>query len=226
MNPQVLLVVAKEPVPGRTKTRLCPPLTPESAAEFYHCLLLDTLALMQRLESVDRAIAYTPASAHGYFVCLSPNGFRLVPQVGADLGERLAHALGEHFALGYRRVVIMNSDGPTLPLACLEEAFDGLDEADVTLGPGHDGGYYLIGMKRPHPELFRGIAWSTEHVVDQTLAACRRLGLAVRQLPEWYDVDVGDDLERLARDLARDPEAAPRTWAFLRVHGPGLKPPA
>jgi uncharacterized protein len=223
MKEQALIVVAKEPLPGRTKTRLCPPLTAESAAEFYRCLLLDTLALMRRLESADHTVAYTPAGARDYFARLSPNGFRLVPQVGADLGARLANALGQHFALGYRRVAIMNSDGPTLPLACLEEAFAGLDGADVTLGPGHDGGYYLIGMKQPHPELFQGIDWSTERVVDQTLAACRRLGLTVRQLPEWYDVDVGEDLERLRRDLRAAPEAAPRTWKFLQARP---EPPA
>ena len=129
--------------------------------------------------------------------------FAWCQQEGADLGERLANALGHHFELGYQRVVIMNSDGPTLPLAYLEEAFSGLDHADVTLGPGHDGGYYLIGMKQLHPELFQGITWSTEQVIPQTLAICRRLGLTVHQLPEWYDVDVGADLERLDRDLAQ-----------------------
>lgn len=221
MKEQALIVVAKKPVPGRTKTRLCPPLTPDSAAEFYRCLLLDTLALVQRLKDTDHTVAYTPASARDDFARLSPNGFRLVPQAGADLGARLAHALGQHFALGYRRVVIMNSDGPTLPLACLEEAFAGLDEADVTLGLGHDGGYYLIGMKRPYPELFEGIDWSTERVIAQTLAICRRLGLSVRELPEWYDVDVAEDLERLRRDLAQNPASAPCTWAFLRLDSTG-----
>jgi hypothetical protein len=211
-----LIVVAKEPVPGRTKTRLCPPFTPESAAEFYRCLLLDTLALMARLEMADHTVAYTPDSARGYFEGLAPNGFRLVLQQGGDLGERLANALAHHFDLGYRRAVIMNSDGPTLPQACLEAAFSGLDSADVTLGLSHDGGYYLIGMKRLHPDLFRGIDWSTEQVIPQTLAICRRLGLAVHQLPAWYDVDVEADLARLAGDLARDPAAAPRTWAFLQ----------
>ncbi|MFN2225690.1 MAG: TIGR04282 family arsenosugar biosynthesis glycosyltransferase [Anaerolineae bacterium] len=225
MRDKALIVVAKEPVPGRTKTRLCPPLTPASAAELYRCLLLDTLALMQRLEGVDHTLAYTPASARDYFARLSPDGFRLVAQEGADLGARLANALGHHFALGYGRVAIMNSDGPTLPLACLEEAFAGLEEADVTLGQGHDGGYYLIGMKRLHPGLFQGIDWSTERVIPQTLAACRRLGLAVRVLPEWYDVDVAEDLARLHRELEAAPEAAPRTWAFLREHWPGLEPP-
>jgi rSAM/selenodomain-associated transferase 1 len=212
-----LIVVAKEPVPGLTKTRLCPPLTPETAAEFYRCLMLDTLALMARLEIADHTVAYTPRDARNYFENLTPNGFRLVAQEGAGLGERLANALGHHFDLGYRRVVIMNSDGPTLPLVCLEEAFSSLDEADVSLGVGHDGGYYLIGMKQLYRELFQGIAWSTEQVIPQTLAACRRLGLTVHQLPEWYDVDVETDLARLQSDLAQNPASAPRTWAFLHT---------
>jgi rSAM/selenodomain-associated transferase 1 len=211
-----LIVVAKAPLAGFTKTRLCPPFTAEDAAEFYRRLLLDTLALMARLANADHTLAYTPASAHAYFRDLAPNGFRLVAQQGAGLGQRLANALAHHFDLGYRRVVIMNSDGPTLPLACLEESFSGLDRADVTLGPGHDGGYYLIGMKRLHAELFQGIDWSTERVLQQTLAACQRLELTVHRLAEWYDVDVEADLDRLRRDLAQDPAAAPSTWAFLR----------
>jgi rSAM/selenodomain-associated transferase 1 len=217
-EPQVnnaLIVVAKEPVQGRTKTRLCPPFAPASAAAFYRCLLLDTLRLMAQLENVDRSIAYAPPEARAFFREVAPNGFRLVPQQGSDLGERLSNALGHHFELGYRRVVIMNSDGPTLPLSHLEEAFSGLDGADVTLGAGHDGGYYLIGMKRLHPELFQGIAWSTGQVTAQTLAICRSLGLAVRLLPEWYDVDVAEDLQVLRRSLAQDPATAPHTRAFL-----------
>jgi rSAM/selenodomain-associated transferase 1 len=216
---KALIVVAKKPVPGQTKTRLSPPLSAESAAAFYRCLLLDSLALMARFELADHTIAYTPASARGYFARLSPSGFSLVEQEGANLGERLANALSQHFDQGYRQVVIMNSDGPTLPLACLEEAFSALDRADVTLGPGHDGGYYLIGMKQPHRELFEGIDWSTERVISQTLAVSRRFGLTVHQLPEWYDVDVADDLERLRRDLEREPRLAPHTWDFLQRLG-------
>jgi rSAM/selenodomain-associated transferase 1 len=215
-----LIVVAKEPVPGRTKTRLSPPFTPVAAAEFYRCLLLDTLALMQQLDTADLSIAYTPAGARDYFARLAPNGFRLVPQVGGDLGQRLANALRHHFDLGYGRVVIMNSDGPTLPASYLESAFSGLDQADITLGMGHDGGYYLIGMKELRAELFDGIDWSTERVIPQTLANCRRSGLSVHALPEWYDVDVEADLERLHRDLASDPTLAPNTRAYLERNPP------
>ena len=169
-----LIVVAKKPVPGLTKTRLCPPFTPESAAELYHCLMLDTLALVGRFRDADPVIAFAPPGARGYFREQAPNGFRLIPQEGDDLGQRLANALGHHLDMGYRRVVIMNSDGPTLPLACLEEAFSGLEGADITLGPSFDGGYYLIGMKQLHAELFQGIAWSTEQVFPQTLAKCQQ----------------------------------------------------
>lgn len=213
---QALIVVAKEPIRGRTKTRLCPPFTHESAAEFYRCLLLDTLALMARLPHVDRTVAYAPEGARPFFRRIAPNGFKMVPQHGMDLGERLSNAMRHHFRMGYRRVAIMNSDGPTLPLAYLAEAFSGLDGADVTLGPSHDGGYYLIGMKRPQPALFQGITWSTAQVTSQTLAIGRRLGLRVHLLPEWYDVDVAEDLIPLRRTLAQDPAAALHTREFLQ----------
>ena len=214
-----LIAVAKEPVAGLTKTRLCPPFSPEEAAELYRCLLLDTLALMERFDLADRSVAYTPDEAFSGFSEIVPEGFGLLPQAGAHLGERLANVLAHHFELGYHKVAVMNSDGPTLPLAFLEEAFSGLDGADVTLGPGHDGGYYLIGMKRLHAQLFENIRWSTEDVVPQTLEVCRRLGLKVHVLREWYDVDVEADLDRLSADLVDRPSAAPSTLRFLRRRG-------
>jgi hypothetical protein len=215
----VLIIFAKKPKEGFTKTRLCPPFTAADAAEFYRCLMLDTLALAAKLKDADHTVAYTPQDALSYFQALVPEDFRLVEQRGADLGERLTNTLADHFELGYQRVVVMNSDGPTLPLAYLEEAFSGLDRADITLGMGHDGGYYLIGMKELQPALFQGIAWSTEKVLSQTIEACLQLGLKVRQLPEWYDVDVAADLDRLCSDLVQDSTLAPRTYAFLKVLG-------
>ena len=211
-----LIIVAKKPEPGATKTRLCPPFTPRAAAKFYECLMRDTLALAGRVPGVDLTLAYTPASAVEYFQHMVPNGFRLTVQQGAHLGERLAHALADHLQQGYRRAVIMNSDGPTLPLAHLKDAFEALNHADVTLGMGHDGGYYLIGMKRWIPELFEDISWSTAKVIPQTLEICRYLKLEVHRLPEWYDVDVEADLQRLRLDLDDNPSAAPRTAGFLR----------
>ena len=214
-----LIVVAKKPEPGFTKTRLCPPLTTVEASEFYRCLMLDTLDLAAKLNIAHHTLACTPPGSLHYFKNLVPDGFRLVEQQGADLGERLTNALAQHFELGYHRVVIMNSDGPTLPLSYLQEAFSGLSHADITLGMGHDGGYYLIGMKQLQPELFKGIAWSTEEVIPQTIDMCNRLRLRVHQLPEWYDVDVAADLDRLSHELIQNPAAAPRTYAFLKLLG-------
>jgi rSAM/selenodomain-associated transferase 1 len=176
----------------------------------------DTLALAGQLSGVDLTLAYAPASAVDYFQKRVPNGFHLMPQQGAHLGERLANALAFHLKQGYRKAVIMNSDGPTLPLAHLQAAFAELDHADVTLGIGHDGGYYLIGLKQMVPELFESIAWSTEKVIPQTLDICQRLNLTVKCLPEWYDVDVAADLKRLRFDLAQNPAAAPHTADFFK----------
>jgi len=211
-----LIVVAKKPEPGFTKTRLCPPFTPQEAAQFYRCLMLDTLELAARVQGVEHCLAYTPIGAHAYFQDLVPEGFSLIPQQGVDLGERLANTLADRFQRGYRKVAVMNSDGPTLPLPYLEQAFRQLQQCDVSLGMGHDGGYYLIGMKQMRPQLFENIAWSSGRVISQTLDTCRRLKLKVHRLPQWYDVDVGEDLQRLRSDLAKNPTAAPRTGAYLQ----------
>ena len=211
-----LIVVAKKPEPGFTKTRLCPPFTPQEAAQFYRCLMLDTLELAARVQGVEHCVAYAPVGARSYFQSLVPEGFSLIPQQGTDLGERLANTLADRFQQGYRKVVVMNSDGPTLPLPYLEEAFRQLQHYDVSLGMGHDGGYYLIGMKQLQPELFENIAWSSDQVIFQTLDVCRRLQLKVHRLPQWYDVDVCDDLQQLRSDLTKNPTAALRTGAYLR----------
>jgi rSAM/selenodomain-associated transferase 1 len=211
-----LIVVAKKPEPGFTKTRLCPPFTPIEAAQFYRCLMLDTLALAARVQNVEHCLAYAPLEANSYFQDLVPEGFSLIPQHGANLGERLANTLADRFQNGYRKAVVMNSDGPTLPLPYLNQAFRQLQHYDVSLGMGHDGGYYLIGMKRMQPQLFENISWSSDRVISQTLDACRRLQLKVHRLPQWYDVDVSDDLQRLRSDLARNPTTAPHTAAYLQ----------
>jgi rSAM/selenodomain-associated transferase 1 len=216
---RALLVVAKRPAPGRTKTRLCPPLTGQQAADLYRCLLLDTLALIRSLPDVHPIIAYLPQDAAGYFRELAPD-FDLLPQEGADLGERLDNALTHCLQNGFRQAVIMNSDGPTLPAANLRRAFDLLDEgADVVLGPCEDGGYYLIGITAPQPTLFYAMEMSTPTVMDETLARASAAGLTVAQLGTWYDVDTAADLARLAAEL-RDGQAGVgrATRSFLTAH--------
>jgi rSAM/selenodomain-associated transferase 1 len=197
---QALLVVAKRPAPGQTKTRLTPPLEPDQAAQLYECLLLDTLELARAVPEVEPMIAYAPQEEHEYFHELAP-GLKLIPQTGDNLGERLDNALTYCLQHGFSRAVIMDSDSPTLPSAYLARAFEELGAAEVVLGPCEDGGYYLIGLTQPQPRLLREVKMSTPHVTRDTLALAEEEGLRVALLPSWYDVDTLDELERLQREL-------------------------
>ena len=213
---RMLLVVAKRPAAGQTKTRLCPPLTGEAAAALYACFLRDTLDLMRQVPDVERGIVYLPEAALDYFSALAPD-MHLSLQQGSDLGERLDHLLTAALKAGADQVVVMDSDSPTLPADYLRQAFDVLaGPSDVVLGPCEDGGYYLIGLKRPQPRLLRDIQMSTPYVVRDTLALAGQLGLQVALLPTWYDVDTVAELARLRAEL-RDasPDTAPHTRVFL-----------
>lgn len=200
-----LVVMAKRPEAGATKTRLCPPLTPARAAALYACFLADVVetarAAARIVPGLIPAIAYAPDDAAAYFRALAPD-FALVPQAGATLGERLEAVLGGALASGHAQVAAINSDSPSLPVAYLAQAFAALDDpaTDVVFGPCDDGGYYLIGWKRPHPFLVRDVAMSTPHTLADTLALAERAGLRVALLPPWYDVDEPADLARLAAD--------------------------
>ena len=214
---RALIVMAKEPIPGQTKTRLSPPLKQADAAELYHCFVLDTLDLMTRVGGVEPIIAYSPRTAESFFRGIAPPGFSLLPQVGSNLGQRLDHVLTRCLQDGYGQAVVMNSDGPTLPVRHLRRAFQDLDdpEVDVVIGPSDDGGYYLLGLKRPCPELFE-VAMSTPRVLQDTLELARRLGLRARSLDTWYDVDNQVDLDRLASELSQSERpVASMTRRFL-----------
>ncbi len=211
-----LVIMAKQPIVGRTKTRLSPPLTPAEATALYGALLLDTIELGAGLKGVQLAIAVTPPQAVDTFRHIGPPGIILLPVAGTNIGDCLDHVLGRLLAAGHPLAIALNSDGPTLPDAYLRQAFDRLRGVDVVLGPSEDGGYYLIGLKEARPELFRDIRWSSERVTAQTLARAEVVGLSVALLPPWYDVDTGADLERLRGELATLPaETLPHTRRFF-----------
>jgi rSAM/selenodomain-associated transferase 1 len=213
-----LIVVAKQPAPGMTKTRLSPPLSPEQASSLYECFLLDTLDLIRQVPGVQPAIAYLPEGARDYFASLAPD-FDLLQQSGRNLGERLDHALTHYLLTGYRNAVIMDSDSPSLPVGCLASAFAMLDNgSDVVIGPCEDGGYYLIGLKKSRPRLLREVRMSTPHVTADTLALAAKEGLKVGLLPTWYDVDDHRSLRRLQSELRHSSNGlAPHTRIALRL---------
>jgi rSAM/selenodomain-associated transferase 1 len=210
-----LIVVAKKPTPGQTKTRLCPPLTPAQAADLYACFLLDTLDTMKQVPDVHCTIGFLPEQERDWFRQLAPQ-MQLICQEGASLGERLDHLLTQALAGGSARAVVMDSDSPTLPACYVTQAFDRLTSSDVVLGPTQDGGYYLIGLKQPQPHLLRQVQMSTPYVLADTLALAEATGLTVSLLPTWYDVDTIDDLHQLDCEIAgmsvNGNAAATRRW--------------
>ena len=212
--------MARAPVPGAVKTRLCPPLDPEQAAEFYECVLRDVLHELAPSEFWDTWVAYAERS-RDYFQQFPEPGIALLPQRGASLGERMHAVFVDLCHAGYSHVVLVGSDIPTLRAGSIVRACDLLERggSDLVLGPADDGGYYLIGLNRPEEGLFTDIVWSTATVLKQTLAKARQLGLRVRTVAGTYDIDVAKDLERLRRDLTNSRTlraARPRTDAWMR----------
>ena len=216
--PVAVAVMAKAPSAGTVKTRLCPPLSPAEAAELADAFLRDAWTGVQALAGVVPAVVYAPDEARAFFETLAP-GSPLFPQRGADLGARMAHAFDDLLALDVAGAIVIGSDAPTLPRAILTEAIAEVAAADLVLGPSDDGGYYLIGLRAPRPELFADIAWSTDTVFDATLGRARLAGLRTAVLPAWFDVDTPGDLDRLASSLAEPGARAPHTRRVLAAHG-------
>jgi rSAM/selenodomain-associated transferase 1 len=210
--------MAKVPAAGEVKTRLCPPLTPAAAATLARCFLLDRVEQLGGLELAEPLVAFAPAEREAELRQLLPPWLTLVPQQGADLGARMDRLLTDLLGAGYPGAIALGTDSPTLPTAYLREGCAALldQRADVVLGPSEDGGYYLVGLRRPAPALFRDMPWSTPAVLAETVARARRLGLEVWLLPTWFDVDRGADLVRLrAPAAAGEPYGPRRTLAFL-----------
>jgi rSAM/selenodomain-associated transferase 1 len=195
--------MAKAPVAGQVKTRLCPPLSAQDAAELSRCFLLDKVAQVRKVTGAEPVVAYAPDEAAAVFETLAP-GFRLLPQRGGDLTARLLSILERLFADGCDAAILIDSDTPTLPVGLLEDAVTlaASGAYDLVLGPSDDGGYYLIGLRRPRAELFEGMPWSTPAVFEETLRRADALGLRTAQLAPWYDVDTAVDLARLTAELA------------------------
>jgi len=219
---RVLVIMAKAPRLGTVKTRLTSNLSPEAVTAFYCCLLDDTLALARSLKSHDVEVAIMcPESdvnelARLAGTQLASNDVSVVAQKGEGLAAGLTSVFA-HFAEGHqRRVIAFNSDSPHLPRSVLEDAFETLAANDVVVGPTHDGGYYLVGAKASHPTLFAGDGMGTSSALERLLARARDLELSVCFAAPFYDIDVADDLTRLAAELRLAPERAPRTAAWLK----------
>ncbi|MFI3155474.1 MAG: TIGR04282 family arsenosugar biosynthesis glycosyltransferase [Methylococcaceae bacterium] len=193
----VLMIFCKAPIPGQVKTRLIPELTAEQAAELHIELSIKTLqrATLNNLCPVQ--LWCTPSTGHVFFSKLKA-AYPLVlkRQQGADLGERMHHAFCSALT-AYPHALLMGCDCPSLTEHDLEEAFTALNQGnEVVLAPAEDGGYVLIGLSRPQPELFNNMPWGTDSVLDQTRNRIERYKLRHHELRGQWDLDTPEDLER------------------------------
>jgi uncharacterized protein len=212
---RLLVIMAKAPRSGAVKTRLNPCLSLQAAITFYCCLLDDTLAVARSLGDVEIAIM-CPDSDVNELVQLAGNEVSVVAQTGEGLAAGLTSVFA-HFAQDYqRRIIAFNSDSPHLPRSVLAHAFETLATHDVVVGPTHDGGYYLVGAKTSHPALFERDGMGTSSALERLLSRARALELSVDFVDPFYDIDVADDLTRLAAELRLAPERAPRTAVWLK----------
>ena len=219
MPDTALIIVARYPEPGKTKTRLAASIGATATAELYHAFLTD-LARRFVNRNFDLHWAYTPPEADysTLVTTLVPSSsmhpMYCFPQHGIDLGQRLRHAFQWTYRHGYHYTILIGSDSPHISLDTITNARAALDEADIVLGPADDGGYYLIAMRKPH-DVFSGIPMSTSVVTQMTVDLAHSQGLTVRLGEPLFDIDELSDLLRLAQLLEADPSLAPTTAAHL-----------
>ena len=211
-----LVVMARVPSDRRGKSRLTRDLGGDHL-ELRRALLVDTLDSARGIADADLFVACEPAEALAEMRGLIGDEARLLPQQGDTLGDRMHDAFGRLFAAGYSTVVMIGSDLPSLPTSYVAQAFqDVRDRPDaLVIGPATDGGYYLIGLRRPCPALFTSMALSTADVLTATTSIAETCGLTVSFVPPWHDVDTVDDLRR----VLRDPHGATHTRAWVTAHG-------
>ena len=228
MSGAAIGIVCKAPQAGLSKTRLAKAVGAVAASELSACFLRDVAAA---IEAVPKALGrrgysvYAPAGTENIMRQLLPANFGLLLQAGDDLGHVLIGATRAFLEAGHDCVLLVNGDSPTLPPRFLTQAIEALRAPGdcMVLGPASDGGYYLIGLKHPHQELFARIAWGTETVARATCERAREIGLAMTLLSEWYDVDDIETLRWLQEELAghsirfRAGGAAPASRAFLKA---------
>ena len=207
----VLGVFAKQPLPGRVKTRLTPPLSPAAACGLYGVALRESVT---RFAMGPAAVVLCWAGRRSWFSRGYP-GVPLLSQGRGDLGARLTRVTAALFAAGGGPVAVAGSDSPDLPLPLLDEAFAALAAADVSAIPCTDGGYALLALRRPAPGLFSDIPWSTAGVLAATQERATALGLRFATVGKWDDVD---DLPSLQRLLERSPECATARYAQVHLH--------
>ncbi|HEX5883733.1 MAG TPA: TIGR04282 family arsenosugar biosynthesis glycosyltransferase [Pyrinomonadaceae bacterium] len=218
----VIIVMVKAPLPGLAKTRLTPPLDQSEAASLALCFVQDVVnSALEITQNV--VVAFTPPDGRAVLEASLPDGLRWIEQQGQHLGDRLISAIAYAYDLGFSPIILLGADSPTLPPVFIQQACQMLTvgSADVALGPAADGGYYLLGVRKPEPGLFQNITWSSPFTLEHTIRNINQLGLRLVTLDQWYDVDTFAELQTLDNELRSDERArsrAPATYSWLLAH--------
>lgn len=211
-----MLLFARAPEPGRVKTRLASRIGVDPAAEVHRACLLDAVHLADAVRGCRRRLLLAGEESRLAEAGIAlPRGWQIERQRGRDLGERMARAFAGAFRRGARKALAIGTDTPWMGRERIEMALGALERYDVVLGPSADGGYYLIGLRRPMPELFRGIAWGRRSVFATTRRLIERAGASCRTLAWDFDLDRLQDLDRARELLRRQPGRSPQLAAWL-----------
>ena len=196
---KAVILFARDLILGQVKTRLSSLFDDETILRLYTCFVEDSLEKIRQVDNADCFVGISPSNISGFFNGIEDSDTRLFIQQGKDLGDKMRQAFVDRFSDGYKKVVIIGSDSPSLPVSYINQALN--SDKDLMLGPSTDGGYYLIAMKGKVSEVFDGIAWGTEQVLDETLNRVKKAGVSLELLPVWYDVDFPEDLKFLKTHL-------------------------
>ena len=202
-NPDKALIIifAKAPVAGKVKTRLHAILNPEQAAALHQSLVEKTVSRLVRNKLYDVECHCAPDCTHGFFLTLKKQyRIGLQEQQGADLGQRMSHAMNEALK-HYRKVILIGTDAPGVDQDYIQKALNALDDDVVVIGPAEDGGYVLIGMSRYYPEIFEEIEWGSAQVLRQTRERLDESEAQYALLETLWDIDRPEDWERYQREI-------------------------
>ncbi len=199
---RALIVFTREPVPGLTKTRLMPYMSADECAALHKCFLRDIRRQLLRTDA-DILVFYEgddPAFLRKLWGWKTP----MIRQSGEGLGERMRRAVDRVFGMGYTEAVLIGTDLPEMKADCIGKAFDLIGDHDVVLGPTWDGGYYLIGMRRMHPEAFANHSYGGADVLEATVNGLKQAGLSVALTDPCRDIDVPEDIGSYRRRMRAD----------------------
>ncbi len=199
-----LCLFIKAPRPGQVKTRMQPELSESQATSLYRAMVEDLLDRLAGHPDFDLNIFYWPPDGREELAGWLGHGYALIPQRGEHLGDRMYAALQDTLSGPRRKSIVIGSDIPDLDSQTVVEAFNALDHSDVVLGPSRDGGYYLVGLKKPKPELFRDITWGGDQVYSETIERLRCLKLLVTELSPLDDLDTLEDVKAYRQRLDRE----------------------